>query len=61
MHAGNEDIHKSLYEVEFGQIPPLTMEIAGLECLKIYVIMLSPFILIQSFSNLLVTKICIIL
>ena len=31
--AGNEDIHKSLYE-NFGQIPSLTTELAALECLK---------------------------
>ena len=32
--AGNEDIRKSLYELNFGQIPPLTTELAALECLK---------------------------
>ena len=36
----------------FGQIPPLTTELAALERLKIDVITKSPLILIRSFSNL---------
>ena len=32
--AGSEDIHKSFYEYNFGQIPPLTTELAALERLK---------------------------
>ena len=32
--AGSEDIHKSLYEFEFRQIPPLTTQLAALERLK---------------------------
>ena len=32
--AGNEDMHKSLDEFKFGQIPLLTWELAALERLK---------------------------
>ena len=32
--AGKEDIHRSLMSLNFGQIPPLTTELAALERLK---------------------------
>ena len=36
--AGNEDIQKAYMSLNFGQIPPLTTELAALERLKIDVI-----------------------
>ena len=32
--AGNENMHKSLNELEFGQIPPLITELSAFERLK---------------------------
>ena len=51
-------MHKSLDEFEFG--PPLTMELAALERLKIDVTTFSPLLLIRSFSNLQVMRTCVI-
>ena len=34
IHADNEDIHKAYTSLNFGQIPPLTTELAALEPLK---------------------------
>ena len=51
---------KAWTSLNLGQIPPLTMELAALERLKIDVTTFSPLLLIRSFSNLQVMRTCII-
>ena len=51
---------KAWMSLNLGQIPPLTMELAALERLKIDVTTFSPLLLIRSFSNLQVMRTCII-
>ena len=51
---------RACMSLNLGQIPPLTMELAALERLKIDVTTFSPLLLIRSFSNLQVMRTCII-
>ena len=51
---------KAWMSLNLGQIPPLTMELAALERLKIDVTTFSPLLLTQSFSNLQVMRTCVI-
>ena len=51
---------KAWMSLTLGQIPPLTMELAALERLKIDVTTFSLLLLIRSFSNLQVMRTCII-
>ena len=51
---------KAWMSLNLGQVPPLTMELAALERLKIDVTTFSPLLLIRSFSKLQVMRTCII-